>query len=141
MNQQLIRPSTVDWTEDAVLHRRYLDWEEEVKLLMEGPLSGGGKKPAPIKVNYLLIWIGQQVRDQCKTIHPDNSGWRSYKDILDKLQKWTKPKSNQITVFTTLKEFKQGTLSLSQYINEVTRLVHACNYGTETNRLPHDIIV
>ena len=40
-----------------------------------------------------------------------------------------------------LKEFKQRTLSLSQYINEATRLVHACNYGTETNRLLCDIIV
>ena len=122
----------MDWTEDAELHRRYLDWEEEVKLLMEGPLSDGGKMPASIKVNYLLIWIGQQARNHCKTIHPDNSGWNSYKDILEKLQKWTKPKSNQIATFTTLKEFKQGTLSLSQYINEATRLVHACNYGTET---------
>ena len=70
-DQQFIRPSTMDWTEDAELHRRYLDWEEEVRLLMEGPLSDGGKKPASIKVNYLLIWIGQQARDHCKTIHPE----------------------------------------------------------------------
>ena len=57
MDQQLIRPSTMDWTEDAELHRRYLDWEEEVKPLMGGPLSDGDKKPASIKVNYLLMWI------------------------------------------------------------------------------------
>ena len=50
----------MDWMEDTELHRRYLDREEEVKLLMEGPLSDGGKMPASTKVNYLLIWIGQQ---------------------------------------------------------------------------------
>ena len=74
---------------------------------MEGPLSDGGKKAASIKVHYLLIWIRQQAMDHCKTIHPDNSGWKSYKGILEELQKWTKPRSNQIAMFTILKGFKE----------------------------------
>ena len=68
-----------------------------------------------------LPWCQEsQKRKEIKEKRPDKG----------ELQKWTKSKSNQIAIFTTQKEFKQGTLSLSQYINEATRLVHACNYGT-----------
>ena len=82
MDQQFIRPSAMDWTEDAELHRRYLDWEEEVKPLMEGPLSDGGKKPASIKVNYLLIWIEQQARPFTQTTlagRVTKISWKNYR--------------------------------------------------------------
>ena len=50
----------MDWTEDERLHKRYLEWQEEVNLILEAPLR---KESKTVKANYILIWSGKTVRD------------------------------------------------------------------------------
>ena len=42
----------MDWTEDAELHKRYMEWKEEVELEIGSTLSG---KSNSVKSNYVLM--------------------------------------------------------------------------------------
>ena len=50
----------MDWMKDERLHKRYLDWQYEVDLILAAPLS---KKSKTVKPNYMLIWIGKTATD------------------------------------------------------------------------------
>ena len=109
--------SVMDWTEDAELHKRYVEWKEEVELELGSSLSN---RPNPVKSNHVLRWAGKKywkftkIRVQI---------WRVSADaILEALEKKTKPKSNKIVTFTKLHSLKQGDMPLSEFIWEARRL-------------------
>ena len=52
----------------------------------------------------------------------------SLKTMLDILEDWTKPKSDEITAFTQLRALNQGNKTLSTYIQEVRRIADLCNF-------------
>ena len=56
-NSNLVIP-VMDWTEDAELHKRYVEWREEVELELGSSLSG---KANSVKSNYLLRWQVSQL--------------------------------------------------------------------------------
>ena len=122
----LITP-VVDWTEDAELHKRYMEWEEEVKLEIGSTLSG---KSNSVKSSYVLRWAGKPARDYLKSL-PDSEfkyEGANAEAILTALETKTKPKSNEIAVFT-----KQGDMPLSKFIWEARRLAELCT--TQTTRI------
>ena len=49
--------SVMDWTEDAELHKRYVEWKEEVELELGSSLSN---RPNPMKSNHVLRWAGKK---------------------------------------------------------------------------------
>ena len=53
----------------------------------------------------------------------------SLKTILDSLEEWTRPKSDEIAAFTHLRALNQGNKTLSSYIQEVRRMVDLCNFS------------
>ena len=53
----------------------------------------------------------------------------SLKTMMDMLEDWTKPKSDEIAGFTQLRILHQGNKTLSVYIQEVRRVVDLCNLG------------
>ena len=50
----------MDWTEDAELHKRYVEWKEEVELELRSSLSNRANF---VKSNYVLRWAGKPARD------------------------------------------------------------------------------
>ena len=56
----------MDWTEDAELHKRYVEWREEVELEL-----GSGKSNS-VKSNYVLRGAGKPARDYLKSL-PESS--------------------------------------------------------------------
>ena len=44
----------MDWTEGAVLHKRYVEWKEEVELELGSSLSNRSNF---VKSNYVLRWV------------------------------------------------------------------------------------
>ena len=105
----------MDWNEDAELHKRYVEWREEVELELGSTLSG---KSHSVKSNYVLRWAGKPARDYLKSL-PDSEfkyeGATADK-ILEALEKKTKSKSNKIAAFTKLHSLKQGDMPLSEFI-------------------------
>ena len=130
----------MDWTEDAELHKRYVEWKEEVELEIGSTLSS---KSNSVKSNYVLRWAGKPARDYLKSL-PDSEftyEGANTDEILTALEKKTKPKSNEIAAFTKLRSLKQGDMPLSEFIREARRLVELCNYPNDKNRLIRDTIV
>ena len=124
-NMQYVQGPKMDWTEDAGLHQRFKDWREEVELLMDMVLSH--IKNADTKMKFVTLWAGKEARTYLNTLEQDQRD--SLKTILDSLEEWTKPKSDEIAAFTHLRTLNQGNKTLSSYIQEVRRVVDLCNFA------------
>ena len=123
----------MDWTEDAELHKRYVQWKEEVELELESSLSN---RTISVKSNYVLRWAGKPATDYPKSL-PDSEfkyEGASADAILEAPEKKTKPKSNEIAAITKLHTLKQGEMPLSEFIREARRLAELC--VTDTTGVP-----
>ena len=130
----------MDWTEDAELHKRYIELKEEVELELGSSLSNRSNS---VKSNYVLRWAGKPDRDYLKSL-PESElkcEGASAEAILQALEEKTKPKSNEIAVFIHLCSLKQGDMPLSEFIWEARRLAELCNYPNDQDRLIRDMIV
>ena len=130
----------MDWTEDAELHKRYMEWKEEVELKIGSTLSG---KSNSVNSSYVLRWAGKPKRGYLKSL-PDSEfryEGAGADEILTELENKTKPKSNEIAAFTRLQSLKQGDMPLSEFIWEARRLAELCNYTNDKDRLIRDTIV
>ena len=122
---QYIQGPKMDWTEDAGLHQRFKDWREEVELLMDTVLSH--IRNADTKMKFVTLWAGKEAQTYLATLEEDHRD--SLRAILDSLEDWTKPKSDEIAAFTHLRTLNQGNKMLSTYIQEVRRVVDLCNFA------------
>ena len=95
----------MDWTEDAELHKRYVEWREEVELELGSSLSNRANS---VKSNYMLRWAGKPARDYLKSLSESEFKYEgaSADYILTAQEKKTKPKSNEIAAFTKLRSLK-----------------------------------
>ena len=129
----------MDWTEDAELHKRYIEWKEEVELELGSSLLNRSNS---LKSNYVLRWAGKPARDYLSLPESEfKYEGTSAETILAALEEKTKPKSNEIAAFTTLHSLKQEDMSLSEFLQEARRLVELCNYPNDQDRLIRDMIV
>ena len=130
----------MDWTEDAELHKRYMEWKEEVELEIGSTLSG---KSNSVKSSYVLRWVGKPARDYLKSLPDSEFRYEGAcaDEILTALENKTKPKPNEIAAFTKLQSLKQGDMPFSEFIQEARRLAELCNYPNDKDRLIRDTIV
>ena len=130
----------MDWTEDAELHKRYIEWKEEVELELGSYLSNRANS---VKSNYMLRWASKPARDYLKSLPESEFKYEgaSAETILQVLEEKTKPKSNKIAAYTKLCSLKQGDMPLSEFIQEARRLAELCNYPKDQDRLIRDMIV
>ena len=127
----------MDWTEDAELYKRYVEWREKVELELGSSLSG---KLSSVKSNYVLRWAGKPARDYLKSLPESEFKYEgaSAEAILQALEEKNKPKSNEIAAFMKLRSLKQGDMPLSEYIHQAKRLAELCNYPNDQDRLIRD---
>ena len=130
----------MDWTEDAELNRRYIEWKEKVELKLGSFLSNRSNS---VKSNYVLRWAGKPARDYLKSLPDSEFKYKgaSTEAILEALEEKTKPKSNEIAAFTKLCSLKQGDMPLSEFIWEARGLAELCNYLNNQDRLIRDTLV
>ena len=130
----------MDWNEDAELHKRYIEWKEEVELELGSSLSNRSNS---VKSNYMLRWASKPARDYLKSLPESEFKYEgaSAEAIQAALEEKTKPKSNEIAAFTKLCSLKQGDMPPSEFIQEARRLAEWCNYPNDQDRLIRDTIV
>ena len=82
-------------------------------------------KDTKIKVKYVTLWAGKEAHAYLNTVevHQKNSLDALFKTLHD----WTKPKADEIAAYSQLQELNQGNKTMSQFIQEVRRLVDLCN--------------
>ena len=86
-----------------------------------------------MKSNYVLRWAGKPARDYLKSL-PDSKfkyEGANADEMLTALERKTKPKSNEIAVFTKLHSLKEGDMPLSEFIQDARRLAELCNYPND----------
>ena len=94
------------------------------------------------KLKYVSLWVGKEARTYLSTVSEDNKD--SLRTMLDTLEEWTRPKSDEIAAFTHLRVLNQGNKTLSTYIQEVRRVVDLCNFtgvglqGQANQKFHHD---
>ena len=95
----------MDRTEDRELHKRYVEWKEEVELELGSSLSNRFNS---VKSNYMLRWAGKPARDYLKSLPESEFKYEGARAdaILAALEKKTKPKSNEIAASTKLHSLK-----------------------------------
>ena len=123
-NTQYIQDPKMDWTEDADLHKLFKDWREEAELLLDTVLSHIRNQETKLK--FVSLWAGKEARTYLNMVDQDKKD--SLKTMLDTLEDWTRPRSDEVAVFTQLRTLNQGNKTLSTYIQEVKRVVDLCNF-------------
>ena len=123
-NMQYIQGPKMDWTEDSGLHHQFKDWREEVELLLDTVLSH--IRNADTKMKFASLLAGKEARTYLSTVEEDRKD--SLRAVMDTIEDWTRPKSDEIAAFTHLRTLNQGNKTLSTYIQEVRRVVDLCNF-------------
>ena len=119
----LLQGPEMDWTEDCKLHKWYINWKEEVLLALQ-TLSPDITPKTEVK--YVMLWAGKRACRYLNTVEEHNKD--SVDTLLQTLENWFKPKTNELITFTELIQLNQGNLSVSQFIEEVMCLVELCNF-------------
>ena len=112
-NTQYIQGPKMDWTEDADLHKWFKDWREEAELLLDTVLSHIRNQETKLK--FVSLWAGKEAMTCLNMVDQD-------KDC-------TRPKSDEVVVFTQLRTLNQGNKTLSTFIQEVRRVIDLCNFN------------
>ena len=93
-------------------------------------------------MKFASFWAGKEARTYLSTVEEDHKG--SLRALMDTLEDWTKPKSDETAAFTHLRALNQGNKTLSTYIQEVRRMVDLCSFvcvGDCKDRLIRNSIV
>ena len=115
----------MDWTEDTDLHKQFKDGRKEAELLLDTVLSHIRNKETKLK--FVSLCTGKEARTYLKMVDQDKKD--SLKTMLDTLEDWTRPKSDEVAVFIQLRTLNQGNKTLSTYIQEVRRVVDLSNFN------------
>ena len=124
-NTQYIQDPKMDWTKDADLYKWFKDWREEAELLLNTVLSHIRNQETKLK--FVSLWAGKEARTYLNMMDQDKKD--SLKTVLDTLEDWTRPKSDEVAAFKQLRTLNHGNKTLSTYIQEVRRVVDLCSFN------------
>ena len=107
-------PLTIDWTSSGDVHKRFKLFRQKCEFIFEGPLEELDEKK---QVRHLLLWVGDKGLET--TTWTDAEDKDKTKPVLDALEYYTKPQSNQIVSRYQLRSLKQGDMSLDECYKSV----------------------
>ena len=130
-----IQAPNMNWDNDALVYNRLQRFKRDVNEKFKGPLN---KEKSEGKANWLLGWIPDDVKDYLYSLKDE---YKTPEEIWTALEDKYKMKVNELSSFNRLRELKQGTMTVEQFITEARRLVSDCKYPNDGERLLRDIIV
>ena len=120
---------SMDWTSPGDMHKRFKLFKQKCDLIFKGPLE---EKEEAYKVRMLLLWIGDKGLEIYNT-----STWTAAEDnlklerVLEKLEAYTKPQSNQILARFQLRCLKQGETTLEEFVTRARVLIDDSGYAAD----------
>ena len=145
----------MDWTRDAKIYDRYLNWKTKVELIFNSVLS---KATAVQKSSYLRLWMGDpgiplirkwentgrisfEHAEAAEGIEISN-GYKleTFWNLLDEE---LKPKGNKLlSVIELWTRSKQGSKSLNEWLTYVHNLAELCDYpAASKERIIRDVLI
>ena len=145
----------MDWTRDAKIYNRYLNWKTKVELIFNSVLS---KATAVQKSSYLRLWMGDPgipliwKWENTGQISFENAEATEGREIsngykLDTfwnlLNEELKPKGNKLlSVIELWTRSKQGSKSLNEWLTHVHNLAELCDYpAASKERIIRDVLI
>ena len=114
----------MDYSGDV--HKRFKLFRQKCEFIFEGPLDGVDQKK---QVRHLLLWVGDKGSEIYNTTTwTDAEDKNKTKEVLDALENYTKPQSNQILSRYQLRCLKQGDIPLEEFVTIVHLLVDDSGY-------------
>ena len=132
-------PPSMDWSSLGEVHRFKLI-RQKCEFIFEGPLEGVDQKK---QVRHLLLWVGDKGLEIYNTttwaVDDDKD---KIEPVLNALENYTKPLSNQILSRYQLRCFKQGDMSLEVFVTKAILLVDDSGYpAAVTDKSLRDTLV
>ena len=119
-------PPSIDWTTSGDVHKRFKLFRQKCEFIFEGPLDGVDQKK---QVRHLLLWVGDKgLEIYNTTTWADAEDKNKTKEVLDALENYTKPQTNQILSRYQLRCLKEGDMSLEEFITKACLLVDDSGY-------------
>ena len=145
----------MDWTRDAKIYDRYLNWKTKVELIFNSVLS---KATAVQKSSYLRLWMGDpgiplvrkwENTGQISFEHAEAAEGREISNgykletFWNLLDEELKPKGNKLlSVIELWTQSKQGSKSLNEWLTHVHNLAELCDYPTASKeRIIRDVLI
>ena len=114
-------PPSIDWTTSGDVHKSFKLFRQKCEFIFEGSLDGVDQKK---QVRHLLLWVGDKdLEIYNTTTWADAEDKNKTKEVLDALENYTKPQSNQILSRYQLRCLKQGDMPLEEFVTKVHLLV------------------
>ena len=113
----------MDWSSSGDVHKRFKLFTQKCEFIFEGPLGGVDQKK---QVRHLLEDKGLEIYN--------TTTWAAYDEkdktepVLNALENYTKPQSNQILSRYQLRCLKQGDMSLGEFVTKARLLVDDSGY-------------
>ena len=119
---------TMVWTAPDA-DKRFDKFQETCELWFNGPLADLSDER---KINYLLLWAGDEARALVKTWKLSEEAKKSLQSYWDGFQKFVKPRSNYRIARYNLRSCRQGANeTIDQFVRRIQTLVQECSYGAE----------
>ena len=116
----------MDWSTPGDVHKRFKIFKQKCNLIFDGPLLN---KPEGQKARLLLLWAGDKGLEIYNTATWENDADQfKIKPILEKLEAYTKPQSNQILSRYQLRCLKQDDMPLEEFLTKARTLVDDSGY-------------
>lgn len=136
MDLQTIQPPAVNWNASN-LAEAWKKFEQYVRLILDGPLK---EKDDPIKINYLLLWVGETGRDIYNTWELSEDDKKSLDEHFTRFRNHVQPKKNSIFARYKFNEVRQGSESVEQFVTRIKLIAKDCAFQ-EPNEMIRDRIV
>ncbi|XP_021361397.1 uncharacterized protein K02A2.6-like [Mizuhopecten yessoensis] len=121
----------IDW-EASNLPEQWRKFQSHVRLIFDGPLAD---KAEEIKVNYLLLWIGDKGREIRNTwtdldTEENAEARKKLQTLYDRYQAYVQPKLNPIFARYKFNNEVQGAGTIEQFVTKLRVLARDCAYAS-----------
>ena len=128
MADKYVVPS-MDWSSPGDMHKRFKLFKQKCMLIFDGPFEDVDEAK---KVRHLLLWIGDKDLEIYNTATFSTEADKlKIIPVLNVLENYTKPKSNQILSRYQLRCLKQGDTTIEEFVTKAHLLIDDGGYDQQ----------
>lgn len=125
MADKFIAPS-MDWVSPGDMHKRFKLFKQKCELIFDGPFEEVNEAK---KVRHLLLWIGDKGLEIYNTATFSSEADKlKIIPVMNVLEAYTKPQSNQILARYQLRCLKQGDMAIEEFVTKARLLIDDGGY-------------
>ena len=125
MADKFVAPS-MDWSSPGDMHKRFKLFKQKCQLIFDGPFENVDEAK---KVRHLLLWVGDKGLEIYNTATFSTEADKlKIIPVLNVLENYTKPQSNQILARYQLRCLKQGDMPVEEFVTKARLLIDDGGY-------------